>query len=366
LVVVQFALSIFLIICTFIVSSQLQYMKTRKLGFEKEQLVSVTIPFEYENKYDALKNELLKRSDIIHVTRMRNFPTSDQVNSYSGLDWERKNSKEKVLFCIHDVDNDFFETFGMTMTEGRGFSKTFPTDSNAYILNEKAVEIMGIQNPVGKRFSQDDRTGNIVGVVKNFHFKSLKNDIEPLVFRLPINHANRIFIKISAHDMTATIGYIERMWEKLVPDYPFAFLFLDEAYDKLYHAENRTDTLLRHFTFLAFLITGLGLFGLTSFVAEQRAKEIAVRMVLGASVFNIVAKLSKEFVVLVVIANTVAWPVAYFVMKAWIQSYRYRTDIGCWLFFLAGLIAIVIALLTVSYQTMKAALADPADSLRYE
>jgi len=366
LVVVQFTLSTFLIISTFVVSSQLHYIKSRKLGFEKEHLVYATIPVEYEIKYDALKNELLKRGDITYVTRMRSFPTSDHVNSYSGLDWEGKNPEEMVLFCIHDVGYDFFETFGMTMAEGRTFSKTFPTDSNAYILNEKAVDIMGIQNPVGKMFSQDSSKGNIIGVVKNFHFKSLKNEIEPLVFRLPTNRARRIFIKISSNDILGTMKYIDSTWKMFVPDYQTELNFLDDAYDRLYRTENRTGKLIDYFTFLAIMITGLGLFGLASFTAEQRKKEIGIRKVLGASVPKIIVLLSNEFIVLVALANVISYPVAYFAMKHWLQNYAYHTDLTFRVFVNSFLIAVFITILSVCYQSVKSAITNPVNSIRYE
>ena len=366
MVVIQFTLSIFLIISTLVVSRQLQYIKSRKLGFEKEHLIYATIPFEYEAKYDALKNELLRRSDITHVTKMRSFPTSDHVNSYSDLNWEGKNPEEKALFCIHDVGYDFFETFDMTITEGRFFSRTFPTDSNAYILNEKAVDIMGIQNPVGKFFSEGDSIGNIIGIVKNFHFKSLKNKIEPLVFRLPIGRARHVFIKISSNDIQRTMENITHTMKMFVPDYNLQINFLDSAYDSLYRSENRTGKLFGYFTFLAIMITGLGLVGLASFIAAQRTKEIGIRKVLGASVPKIIMLLSNEFMVLVVLANVIAWPAAYFTMTHWLQNFAYHTNLTFQVFIISFLIAVLIAILSVSYQSMKAAIANPADSLRYE
>ena len=366
LVVVQFTLSTFLIISTLVLSSQLHYIKSRKLGFEKEHLSYATIPSEYETKYGSFKNELLKRSDITHVTRMRSFPTSDQVNSYSNLNWEGKNPDETVLFCIHDVGYDFFETFGMIMAEGRTFSRTFPTHSNAYILNEKAVDIMGIQNPVAKMFSQDERIGKIIGVVKNFHFKSLKNKIEPLIFRLPTGHARRIFIKISSNDIQRTMENIEQTMKMFVPDYEVQFNFLDDAYDRLYRSENRTGKLIDYFTLLAIMITGLGLFGLASFTAEQRKKEIGIRKGLGASVPKIIVLLSNEFIVLVALANVISCPVAYFAMKYWLQNYAYHTDLTFQVFVNSFFIAVLITILSVCYQSVKAAISNPVDSIRYE
>ncbi len=366
LVVTQFTLSVFLIISTLLVSSQLRYIRTMKLGFEKQHLIYANIPFEYETKYESLKNELLKNEEITHVTRMRNFPTSDHVNSYSDLSWEGKDPEYKYLFCIHDVGYDFFKTFGMTMADGRSFSTEFPTDEGAYVLNEKAVEVMGIQNPVGKMFAQGYNRGPIIGVVRNFHFKSLKKQIEPLVFRLPLNHARFVFIKISSPDVVHTMNNIERIWKNFVPDYPVDFRFLDDDYDRLYRSESRTGTLFGYFTFLAVFIAGLGLFGLASFMAQKRTKEIGIRKTLGASVSRIFVLLSREFLILIVFSNIGAWPVAYYFMKKWLQNFAYHTDIKLIAFMASFVLSIIVTLLTVSYQSIKAALANPVDALRYE
>ena len=366
LVVTQFTLSVFLIISTLVVSSQLHYIRTMKLGFEKRHLIYTNIPFEYETKYESLKNELLKNAEITNVTRMRSFPTSDHVNSYSDLSWEGKNPEYKYLFCIHDVGYDFFKTFGMTMAEGRSFSRELQTDEGAYILNEKAVEVMGIQNPVGKMFAEGERSGQIIGVVRNFHFKSLKKQIEPLVFRLPLHHARIVFIKVSSTNVINTLRNVEKIWKKYVPDNPIDFRFLDDDYDRLYRSESRMGTLFGYFTLLAIFIAGLGLFGLASFMAQQRTKEIGIRKALGASVSRIFILLSREFLILIVISNTVAWPFAYYFMKNWLQNFSYHTDIKLIAFMVSFVLSIIVTLLTVSYQSFKAALANPVDSLRYE
>jgi len=351
-----------------VVSNQLHYIKLRKLGFEKEHLVYATIPVEYETKYDALKSELLKRSDITHVTRMANFPTSDHANTFSDLDWDGKNPDEQVLFSAHPVGYDFFETFGMTMAEGRTFSINFPTDTSAIILNEKAVEIMGIQDPVGKMFSVSliQFSGPIIGVVKNFHFKSLKNKIEPLFFGLGRRSVRRIFIKISSNDILETMNYIDSTWKMFVPDYQTDFNFLDDAYDRLYRTEHRTGKLIDYFTFLAIMITGLGLFGLASFAAEQRKKEIGIRKVVGASVPRILMPLLSEFILLVALANFIAWPVAYFSMNHWLRNYAYHAELQFPTFIFAFMIAVLIAIFSVIYQSVKAATTNPVDSLKYE
>jgi putative ABC transport system permease protein len=252
------------------------------------------------------------------------------------------------------------------MIEGRSFSRAFSIDTSAFILNEKAVEIMGIRNPVGKMFSVSEYTGSIIGVVKNFHFKSLKNKIEPLFFGLGLERVRRVFIKISSSDIQATMNHINRTWKRFVPDYETEFTFLDSAYDRLYRSEMRTGIIIDCFTFLAILITALGLFGLASFSAEKRKKEIGIRKVVGATVPQITKLFLKEFMVLVVLANIISWPASYFAMKQWLHNYAYHTDLSLQVFILAFAIALLIAVVSVSYHSIKAATANPIKSLRYE
>jgi len=256
----------------------------------------------------------------------------------------------------------------MEMAQGRDFSRDFPTDVQNYIVNEEAVKLMGLEDPVGKLFSIWQNEGQIIGVVKNFHSRPLHNTIEPLVLTLAQNDwgPNYIFLRIGPDNISQTLDNLAKTWKKFAPNYPFDFQFLDEAFEQLYRTDQRTGTIFKYFAILAIFISCLGIFGLASFTAEQRTKEIGIRKVLGASVSGIVSLISKEFVVLLTLANVIAWPLAYFLMKRMLNNYAYRTNITLWIFLTAGVLAYSIALLTVSYQAFKAARTDPARALRYE
>ena len=265
------------------------------------------------------------------------------------------------------VDEDYLDTFRMEMAEGRFYSKEFPTDESAFVLNEAAIKAMRMDIPVGKRFFWG-KSGPIIGVVKNFHYKSLHNEIEPLILILTQDPRRLRFacVRVKADDISGTIGYVEGVWNKFAPGFPFHYDFLDDRLNNLYRVEQRVGTLFNHFTFLSIFIACLGLFGLSSFTAEQRTKEIGIRKVLGASIPNILVLLTREFAKLVLIASLIAWPLAYFIMNSWLQNFVSRTNIKLETLVLSAALALGIALLTVSYQSIRAAVANPVDSLRYE
>jgi len=367
LVVFQFSLTILLIICTIGVYGQLNYMRNRKLGYDKEHMIYFGMRGDMREKFDSVKNELLQNPNILGVTASSNVPTYGYYFSNSLWRWEGQNPDEETLMRAVFIDIDYFKTFGMEITEGRSFSKEFPTDATeAIMVNEEAVKAMGMESPIGKRLSIGDNNFKIIGVVKNYHFRSLQQEIEPLILLYSPQRCRVLFARLKSDQIPQTIGYIEDGWKRFVPGYPFNYRFLDEALDRLYRSEQRIGTLFRYFSILAILISCLGLFGLASFMAEQLTKEIGIRKVLGATASNIVALLSKEFTKWVIVANIFAWPIAYFVLSKWLQSYAYKTNIALLSFVLSGALALLIALATVSYQSIKAALANPADSLRYE
>jgi len=367
LVVFQFSLTILLIICTIGVYDQLNYMRNRKLGYDKEHMIYFGMRGDMREKFDTVKNELLQNPNILGVTAASNVPTYGYYFSNSLWRWEGQNPDEETLMRAVLIDFDYFKTFGMEITEGRSFSKEFPTDATeAIMVNEEAVKAMGMESPIGKRLSLQDENFKIIGVVKNYHFRSLQQEIEPLILVYYASYCRVLFARLKSDQISQTIGYIENAWKKFAPGYPFNYRFLDEALDRLYRSEQRIGTLFRYFSILAILISCLGLLGLASFMAEQRTKEIGIRKVLGATASNIVALLSKEFTKWVIVANIFAWPIAYFALSKWLQSYAYKTNIALWSFVLSGALALLIALATVSYQSIKAALANPADSLRYE
>jgi hypothetical protein len=265
------------------------------------------------------------------------------------------------------VDYDYFETLGMEMTHGRTFQREYPTDRENYIINEAALELTGYDHPIGRMFSMWTAEGQIVGVVKDFHGTSLHNNIRPIVFMLYENLPYHYFlIKIRPERTMQTIEAIEETIEAIVPGFLFSYRFLDDRFRAQYHNEDNIGNILETFSFLAIFISCLGILGLASFMAERRSREIAVRKILGASSGNIMTILSKEFLILVSVANAIAWPVAFFTMQGWIRNYAYHTRIGWVIFVLAGLAALSIALFTVSFQALKAARANPVESLRYE
>ena len=367
LVVTQFAISIILIIGTTVVCNQLHFMRNLDLGFEKDFLIHVPVKGNLEQNYDSVKNELLKNPGILNVTMSSHSPTGIWSNS-GGWDWEGKNPDVDPLVTELVVDSDFLKTFHMKMEKGRFFSREFSREAFNVIINERFAEIMGLESPVGKRLAKGSFAFNIIGVIKDFHFKPLDRNIEPIIIssNTEFDKFEYMFIQISSKNIPQTIAFLEKTTQKFNPGFPFEFHFLDDDYDRLYRAEQRTDKIIRYFAFLAIFISCLGLFGLGSFTAEQRTKEIGIRKVLGASESGIIVMLSKEFTKWVLLANIIAWPIAYFAMNRWLQNFVYHIDIGWWTFILAGGLALVIALATVSYQSIKAALANPADSLRYE
>ena len=366
LVVVQFSLSILLIIGTTIVYKQLNYMKQKNLGWDKEQLLYVILRGDIGDSYETLKAELTKDPRILGVSASSHLPTNIGSNS-GGAGWDGKDPELNVLIGTSSVDFDYIETLKIEMAEGRSFSKEFPTDmTTSFIVNEEVVKIMDKESVVGERFNFQGRNGTIVGVMKNFHFQSVRSTIEPLAVSIFPEYFQVMLIRFAAGDLTASTEYLEDIWKRIVPNYPLEFTFLDERVDQMYRTEERIGTLLKYFAVLAVLIACLGLFGLASFTAEQRTKEIGIRKILGASAPKITIMLCKEFFILVLVSNAVAIPASYFLMRNWLQGYAFRTDLNGVVFLAAMAGALSIALITVSFQAVRAALANPADSLRYE
>ncbi|MFC1726396.1 ABC transporter permease, partial [candidate division KSB1 bacterium] len=367
LVVVQFSLSIILIICTLIVSDQQNFIKNKNLGFDKENILFFRLRGNMVQQYKTIKTELLKNPNIVNAASTSTVPTNIR-NVSVGFEWEGKENQEPARMSFMNVDHNYFEILNMEFADGRAFSKEFSTDTANCVVNEAAVKLMGIGNPVGKSYTFGDRNGKIIGVLKDFHFASLREEIEPLFVLLQTEGLDFVCLKIRSglEDMTGTIKYIEDVWKRFSAGYPFDYNFFDESIERLYTAESRVGRIFNYFTFLAIFISCLGLFGLAAFSAEQRTKEIGIRKVLGASLSNIVGLLSREFFILVILSNIIAWPVAYYYMNKWLQNFAYHVNIGYFLFIGAAVLAIVIALVTVSYQAVRAALADPVNSLRNE
>jgi putative ABC transport system permease protein len=313
--------------------------------------------------YEAIKSEMIQNPTIMNVTRTFQIPS---YNRYSvSADWEGKDPSQTINLNISIVDPDYLDTLKLELIEGRNFSWDLSTDKSHCLLNEEAVKQMGLDSPVGKWLDHGER-GEIIGVVKNYHFMPFSYEIQPLMLLYNPQNFRYAMIRISGMNIPQTLGSIEKVWNKFAPEYPFEYNFLNEDFEKIYKNEMRMGEVFRYFTFLAVFISCLGLFGLASFMAEQRTKEIGIRKILGASVSGITILLSKEFTKWVVVANAIAWPVAYFAMNKWLQGYAYRVKFSLLTFALAGAVALVISILTVSYQAIRAALANPVESLRYE
>jgi putative ABC transport system permease protein len=365
LIVAQFAASILLIIATATIYKQIRYIRSKDLGFSKDQILVVQARQQLRANYSVIKDRLLANPDVLHVTAASSIPLN--VNNNNPVYWEGggPDSYESINFVC--VDFDYFETFDMEMVYGRTFSREYPTDQENYIINEAALKLTGYQDPVGKMFSMWTNEGTIVGVVKNFHGTSLHNDIRPIVFlmyqNLPYSYW---FVRIRGSRIPESMDFIKKTIASVVPGYPVEPEFLDEHFQRQYINENRLGKILIAFTALAIFVSCLGLFGLATFMAARKSKEVAIRKVLGASIWNVMRILSREFVVLIVLANFFAWPLGLIFMSRWMHNFSYHTNIGLGVFIAAGATALVIALLTVSHQTFRAAAANPADRLRNE
>ncbi len=366
LVVTQFALSILLIIGTAVVYQQQNYIKNMRLGWDKEHLIYIPLRADTKKSYNVLKENLIQNPRVLNVTGTSQLPTHIGSNS-GGADWEGKDPEFQILIGFNSVDFDFTETLKIELVEGRSFDKEHTSDlSQAWIVNEEVAKLMNKDSVIGERFSHVGVNGTIIGVMKNFHYQTLKNKIEPLAIAVDPDDLNYMIIRIPPEEVSSSLGFIENTWKRTIPDYPFEYRFMDERYDMMYRTEQRIGTLLRYFAILAVFVACLGLFGLASFMAEKRTKEIGIRKVLGASVVQVTRLLCKEFFVLVLVANVIAWPAAYFIMRKWLQSYAYRADLGFFVFIGAMLLALFVAILSVGYQAIRAARSNPADSLRYE
>ncbi len=362
LVSFQFILTISLIIGTVIINNQLHFIRNQKLGYDKEQILCIPLKGDLNEKTDLLKNEIIKNGDVIDASAV-SYPPSRVRASFIVDQWEGKNPDEQFLSHLLYSDYELENTLNFKMEEGRYYSKEFVTDtSEGIVINEAAVKVMGIKDPLGKKYMGR----KIIGVIKDFNFRSLHSKISPLTVIFQPNRYNFLLLKIKSKDVAGTVNRINETWASLVPQFPFEFDFLDDKIDAEYKTDYRIEEIINAFTFLIIFIACLGLFGLASYTAEQRTKEIGIRKVLGSSITNIVILLTKEFSKWILIANIIAWPVAYLAMESWLERFAYRADLNLWIFILSGGIALTIAILTVSYQAIKAALANPVDSLKYE
>ncbi|MEX6685958.1 ABC transporter permease [Danxiaibacter flavus] len=366
LVVFQFVLSILLIIGTIIVSRQVNYIYTKNIGFDRENLIYIPIEGELRTKYELFRNEAISLPGIKNISRISQAPTEIENNT-GGVKWDGKDPNTLPMFSTAAIGYDFIKTCNIRLLEGRDYSRDFATDSTNYILNESAVAKIGYKNPIGKPLTLWDKKGTIVGVIKDFHFTSLHQKIEPLILRYGEKDSwGSILVRTEAGKTKDALASLQKVCTEINPRFPFSSFFADEEFQKLYTSESIINKLSLCFAFLAIFISCLGLLGLVMFTAEQRTKEIGIRKVLGASVGSLFTLLSKEFLWLVFIAMMIASPLAWYAMHNWLQTFAYQITISWWIFPLAAATAILIALLTVSFQAAKAALVNPTKSLRTE
>lgn len=365
MVVFQFTASIVLIIGTFVIYQQMKFILTTKIGYDKEQVLMIDGVQTLEDQQPTFKEELLKLSGIENVTLTQYFPVSGTKRDQNQFWRDGKSQEEKSIGAqAWWVDEDYIETMGMKIVQGRNFQKDFASDSSSIIINEAMAKRFGFENPVGERI-MNRQSWTIIGVVADFNFGSMKEKIEPLCF-MRGDRGSIAAVKLNTEDMQSAISNVSTVWKKFLPHQPLRYSFLDESYARMYDDVRRTGNIFASFAILAIIVACLGLFALSSFMVEQRRKEISIRLVLGASLENIFRLLTSHFMKLIFISLILAIPLAWYVMQQWLADYEYKISIGWDIFVLAGILSMVIALSTVSYQALRAALANPANSLRSE
>ncbi|WP_114938019.1 ABC transporter permease [Mucilaginibacter endophyticus] len=371
LVVVQFSISIVLIVGTIVVYTQLNYMRSQPLGFQKDQMLTIDFFSDtaVQRRLPVIKQELKKIPNVISAAASRSLPGFGNGNSETEME-NKAGNMQQMLIDAYYVDSDFIPQFEMKLAAGRIFSKAFGTDtSRAFLINEAAAKSLGFTAPadaVGRKIKQWGQNGKIIGVLKDFHFQSLQEPVNPLSISNDPDFNKVLTLKIGSKNIPATIAAIQKRWKSLVTERPFNYRFVDEAFNAQYAAQVNFGNLVMYFAVLAILISCMGLFGLASYSTIQRTREIGIRKVFGASVTEIVNMLSAEFLKLVMLSSLIAFPLAWFAMNKWLQNFAYRIEITWWIFALAGTAALVIAFATVSFQAIKAALANPVESLRSE
>ena len=367
LVIFQFTTSIFLIIGTLVIYNQTQFLLNRKVGFDKDQVMLIQGTNTLGDKTQAFKTELLKSSGIKSVTVGDYLPISMTKRDGNTFWKEGKINEDLGVFGQKwQVDYDYLETMGMRINQGRYFSKEMASDSAAVVINKSMVEKLGLKSPLGQRIENGWQKFTVIGVVEDFNFETMKQKVTPLCMVLGLYNSTIVSVKLSGKDTKKVISDVANVWKSFSPDQPFRYTFLDESFANMYKDVQRTGSIFTSFAVLAIIIACLGLFALSAFMAEQRTKEIGIRKVLGASVNGIVTMLSKDFLKLIIIAMLIASPIAWWAMIKWLQDFEYRIPVAWGFFAVAGIAALLIALFTISFQAIKAAVANPVQSLRTE
>ena len=366
LVVFQFAMSILLIIGTMVIYWQLHFIQHKNIGLDRENLLYFRVEGELAKTYPTFKTELLKQPGIAQVTASSQNPLSVGTSTSGGVEWDGKTEEDDILISIISADYDFLKTMGMELREGRAYNPAFATDSVNYIINEQAARAMGMEDPLSQLITVWNEEGKVIGVVKDFHFSSLHEDIGPLVIRFAPGAASYVYVRTEAGRTSEALAATEDLYQQFNPSFPFDYIFMDKYFDRVHRSEQVVGKLANGFAGMAIAISCLGLLGLASYTAERRTKEVGVRKVLGASVTHLVFLLTSDFTRLVLIGFMIAAPLAYFLMNDWLQGFAYRINLTPLLFIGAGLAALLIAWLTVGYQSIRAARVNPTQSLRSE
>jgi putative ABC transport system permease protein len=364
LVIFQFSLSIFLIICTIFFSKQLTFLGNQKLGFQTDHIVFIPMNERLKAKFSAFRQELLSNPAISGVCAASNKIGTSPFWGTTLSQWEGKTGEAPIILNIIYADCEFQKTFDLPLASGRYYTPGSSVDSAGVVINEMAARKMGMEHPLGKKMFNDSTP--IIGVLKDFNFRSLHKGIEPLVIVIDPQWFTTIGIRINAANMSSTLGFLEQVTKNFAPEFPYEYTFLDDEISKMYDSEQRMRTLFNYFSILAIFITCLGLFGLASFSAEQRTREIGIRKVMGATSWSIGYRFTREFAGLVLISNLISWPAAYFIMNKWLQGFAYRTGLDFWVFVTSGLAALLLAVLTMSSQTISAANVNPAQTMKHE
>lgn len=373
LVVLQFAVSIILIVSTVVVYQQLSYIQNKAMGYDRDHVLTIPYDNSLNPQFEAFRNELMSNTSVKEATRSTRIPTGRLLDAQNASVYVGDSAMPvKQDIKMVSVDYDFVPTYNIQLAAGRNFSRSFGTDTSAFLLNESAATAIGwkkADDAIGKPMMYGNVKGSVIGVMKDIHFESLHEKITPLILLLPSAQAggyNQLSVKLAGNNMTQSIAFIEKTWKKFLPQTPFEYNFLDESFNSLYRAERVQGQLFTLFACFAIFIACLGLFGLSAFTITQRIKEIGIRKVLGANVQSIVGLISRDFLKLVLIAALIAFPVAWLAMTRWLQDFAYRDQLHWWVFLSAGIIAAMIALLTISFQAIKAATANPVKSLKNE
>ena len=363
LVIIQFIISTVLIICTLVIYFQIVYMKDKDVGYDKESILTIPmIDEETRNRYEVIKTELSTIPEVISISASSDYPG----HSITSNGYLPEGLEEYMMINVFDVDYDFLDTYGLEVVSGRGFSEAFPTDKNDYLINEKLAEELGWDEPVGKLINRG-ADHKVVGVVKDFNFATLHEEIKPLIFTMTSYMGYRyLSISITRNDLQQTIQNIRGKWETLIPGSDFNYFFLDDEFDRIYQAELRFGETLFYFSMLAILIACMGLFGLASYTTAQKTKEIGIRKVMGASSGRIMRLFSLNFTKWVVLANLIAWPLAILIMRKWLQNFNYKIEFPVWVLIAVTAGISAIAILTISFHTIKVANTQPANTLKYE